>query len=135
MTVVAFVRDGSSKKILQAIQGIAQAYGRPEAEVLASFKDGGRIAELATQIRHRKVRELIRREAKVVGLLTTRTLRDRQGESGNRSRGWPGPMSSIERHRTCLSESWKAIPPPQRPSIINMKQAAQKLQWRTCDTS
>ncbi len=52
-------------EILQAIQGIAQAYGRPEAEVLASFRDGGRIAELANQIRHRKVRELIRREAKL----------------------------------------------------------------------
>jgi len=41
-------------------------------------------------------------------------------------------MSSIERHRTCLSEFWKAIPPPQRPSTVNMKQVTQKLKGRTC---
>ena len=53
----------------------------------------------------------------VVGGLLSRTVRDRK--------------SSIERHRTCLSEFWKAIPPPQRPSTVNMKQVAQKPQEST----
>ena len=56
----------SEADLLQAIQAIAQAYGRPEEEVLASFRDGDRIQELAAQIRHRKTRELIRRQAKLV---------------------------------------------------------------------
>lgn len=56
----------SEADLLQAIQGIAQAYGRPEEEVLASFRDGDRLQELAAQIRHRKARELIRRQAKFV---------------------------------------------------------------------
>jgi len=56
----------SEADLLQAIQAIAQAYGRPEEEVLASFRDGDRIQELAAQIRHRKTREVIRRQAKLV---------------------------------------------------------------------
>lgn len=56
----------AEKEILQVIQEIAQVYRRPETEVLASYRDGGRLAELATQIRHRKVREAIRRAAKLV---------------------------------------------------------------------
>jgi trigger factor len=53
-------------EVLGAIQEIARVYGRPENEVLASFRDGDRLAELATQIRHRKTREVIRRKAKLV---------------------------------------------------------------------
>lgn len=52
--------------LYRAIQEIANAYGRPEEEVLASFRDGGRLAELSAQIRQRKVKELIRRAATVV---------------------------------------------------------------------
>jgi len=55
----------SEADILQAIEAIAQAYGRPQEEVLASFRDGDRIHELAAQIRHRKTREVIRRQAKL----------------------------------------------------------------------
>ncbi len=55
----------ADKEVLQVIQGIAQAYGRPEEEVLASYRDRGRISELRDQIRHRKARELIRRHAEV----------------------------------------------------------------------
>ncbi len=56
----------SEADLLQAIQAIAHAYGRPEEEVLASFRDGDRITELASQIRHRKTSDLIRRQAKLV---------------------------------------------------------------------
>jgi trigger factor len=56
----------SEADLLQAIQSIAHAYGRPEEEVLASFRDGDRLQELAAQIRHRKTREVIRRQAKLV---------------------------------------------------------------------
>ncbi|MFV1958278.1 MAG: trigger factor [Planctomycetota bacterium] len=56
----------SEAEILQAIQAIAQAYGRPESEVLSSFKDGNRLTELAAGIRHRKVRETVRRTAHLV---------------------------------------------------------------------
>lgn len=53
------------QEVAQALSEIAQAYGRPVEEVLAAYRQGGRIEELRTQLRHRKVREEIRRTAKV----------------------------------------------------------------------
>lgn len=54
------------QEVAQALSEIAQAYGRPVEDVLAAYRQGGRIEELRTQLRHRKVREEIRRAAKVV---------------------------------------------------------------------
>ena len=56
----------AEKELLQAIQEIAQAYGRSEQEVLTSYRDGGRLADLSNQIRHRKTQETILRAAKLV---------------------------------------------------------------------
>jgi trigger factor len=50
----------------QALQEIAQAYGRPVEEVLGAYRESGRIEELRSSIRHRKVREAVRRAAHVV---------------------------------------------------------------------
>jgi trigger factor len=52
-------------EMLQAIQAIARATGRPEEDVLAQFRDGNRLSELVTQVRHRKTGEIIRRAAKI----------------------------------------------------------------------
>ncbi len=52
-------------ELAQAVQEIASVYQRPEEEVLASFRDGSGLLELETQIKHRKTRELLYREAKV----------------------------------------------------------------------
>jgi trigger factor len=56
----------TEQEMAQAIQDIAQAYGRPVEEVMTSFRDGGRLAELRSEIRHRKAREAIRRAATLV---------------------------------------------------------------------
>jgi trigger factor len=53
-------------EIVEAIESIASAYGRPVEEVIDSFRDGGRLAELRSQVRHRKAREALRRHAKLV---------------------------------------------------------------------
>lgn len=58
--------EATEAEMMRAIEEIAQAYGHPVEAVLSSFKDGGRLAELATEIRHRKARELIRREASLI---------------------------------------------------------------------
>jgi trigger factor len=50
----------------QALQEIAQAYGRPIEEVLEAYRASGRIEELRSSIRHKKVREAVRRAAHVV---------------------------------------------------------------------
>ena len=50
----------------QALQEIAQAYGRPMEEVLEAYRQGGRLEELRGSLRHRKVREAVRRAAHVV---------------------------------------------------------------------
>lgn len=53
-------------EVAQALTEIAQAYGRPVEEVLQAYRDGGRIEELRSSLRHRKVREAVRRAAQVV---------------------------------------------------------------------
>ena len=58
--------EATEAEMLQAIEEIAQAYGHPVEAVMTSFRDGGRLAELATEIRHRKARELVRREASII---------------------------------------------------------------------
>ena len=50
----------SEAEMAQSIQDIANAYGHPVEQVAASFRDGGRLAELASEIRHRKARQAIR---------------------------------------------------------------------------
>jgi len=54
------------QEVAQSLSEIAQAYGRPVEEVLQAYKSGGRIEQLRSQIRHRKVREAIRRAAQVI---------------------------------------------------------------------
>lgn len=49
-----------------ALYEIAEAYGHPVEQVLASYRDGGRLQELASQIRQKKARDLIRREATII---------------------------------------------------------------------
>jgi trigger factor len=49
-----------------ALHEIAEAYGHPVEQVLASYRDGGRLQELASQIRQKKARDLIRREATII---------------------------------------------------------------------
>jgi trigger factor len=58
--------DATQEEMVSAIQEIAQAYGHPVEEVVASFRDQGRLSELRAQIRHRKVREMIRTAATLV---------------------------------------------------------------------
>jgi trigger factor len=53
-------------ELLQAVREIADVYGQPEEAVLSSFREPERIRELAAQVRHRKVRELIRRAGTIV---------------------------------------------------------------------
>lgn len=53
-------------ELLQAVQAIARTYGRAEEEVASTFRDPARLAELTTLVRHRKVRETIRRQASQV---------------------------------------------------------------------
>lgn len=50
----------------QALQEIAQSYGRPIEEVVEAFRYGGRLDELRGRIRQRKVREAIRRAAQTI---------------------------------------------------------------------
>lgn len=50
----------------QALQEIAQAYGRPVEDVFGAYRESGRVEELRSSIRHRKVREAVRRAAHVV---------------------------------------------------------------------
>lgn len=54
------------QEVAQALSEVAQAYGRPVEEVLQAYRTGGRIEELRGQLRHRKVREAIRRAAQVI---------------------------------------------------------------------
>jgi trigger factor len=58
--------DVTEQELFQAIQEIAQAYNQPLEAVMGSFRDGNRLAELKAQIRHRKVREVIRTSASLV---------------------------------------------------------------------
>ena len=58
--------EATGAELEAQIHAIARAYGHPVEAVLASFRDGGRIEELAIEIRHRKARELIRREASII---------------------------------------------------------------------
>ena len=53
-------------EMVQALQEIAQMYRQPIEAVMAQFRDGGRLAELRSQIRHRKVKETIRGSASLV---------------------------------------------------------------------
>lgn len=53
-------------EVVQALQEVAAAYGRPVEEVLQAYRSGGRIEELRSTLRHRKVREAVRRAAHVV---------------------------------------------------------------------
>jgi trigger factor len=56
----------ADQEVAQAISEIAQAYGRPVEEVIEVYRQGGRLEELRSQLRHRKVREAVRRAAHVV---------------------------------------------------------------------
>ena len=58
--------DVTEAEMMQSIQDIAMAYGHPIEQVLASFRDGGRLAELQSEIRHRKARAAIREAATLV---------------------------------------------------------------------
>ncbi|MCP5066289.1 MAG: trigger factor, partial [bacterium] len=58
--------DVTEQELFQAIQEIAQVYNQPLETVMGSFRDGNRLAELKAQIRHRKVREVIRSGASLV---------------------------------------------------------------------
>jgi trigger factor len=53
-------------ELVTAIEEIAQAYGHPVEQVMAAFRDPARLAELRSEIRHRKARERIRSHASVV---------------------------------------------------------------------
>lgn len=53
-------------EVAQALQEIAAAYGRSLEEVLAAYRASGRIDELRVNLRHKKVREAVRRHAHVV---------------------------------------------------------------------
>ena len=53
-------------EMVQAVQEIAMAYGHPIEQVMAQFRDGGRLQELQSQIRHRKARAAIRAGATLV---------------------------------------------------------------------
>jgi trigger factor len=54
------------QEVAQAISEVAQAYGRPVEEVVEAYREGGRVEELRTRLRHRKVRGAIRQAAQVV---------------------------------------------------------------------
>lgn len=53
-------------ELVQAIEEIAMMYGHPVEEVMASFRDGGRLGELRAEIRHRKARQILRQHATLV---------------------------------------------------------------------
>ncbi|MDF1701143.1 MAG: trigger factor [Planctomycetota bacterium] len=53
-------------EMVQAVQEIAMAYGHPIEQVMTQFRDGGRLQELQSQIRHRKARAAIRATATLV---------------------------------------------------------------------
>ena len=53
-------------EMVQAIEEIAQAYGHPVEEVMNSFHDRGRLAELRAEIMHRKARQVLRQSATLV---------------------------------------------------------------------
>lgn len=53
-------------EMVQALQEIAAMYRQPIEAVMTQFRDGGRLAELRSQIRHRKVKETIRGAASLV---------------------------------------------------------------------
>ena len=55
--------DVSEAEMVQAIQEMAQAYGQPVEQIMQSFNDRGRLAELRAEIMHRKARALIRAAA------------------------------------------------------------------------
>jgi FKBP-type peptidyl-prolyl cis-trans isomerase (trigger factor) len=58
--------EASKEEMMQAIEEIAASYGHPVEDVLATFRDQGRLAELRSQIRHRKVKEVVRKAASLV---------------------------------------------------------------------
>jgi trigger factor len=58
--------EATKEEMAQAIEEIATTYGHPIEEVMATFRDQGRLAELRSQIRHRKVKESIRQTARLV---------------------------------------------------------------------
>ncbi len=58
--------DVTEAEMVQAVQEIAMAYGHPIEQVMAQFRDGGRLQELQSQIRHRKARAAIRATATLV---------------------------------------------------------------------
>ena len=58
--------DVTEAEMVQAIEEIAQVYGHPVEQVLQSFNDRGRLAELRAEILHRKARESIRAAATLV---------------------------------------------------------------------
>ena len=55
--------DVSEAEMVQAIQEMAQAYGQPVEQIMQSFNDRGRLAELRAEILHRKARGVIRQHA------------------------------------------------------------------------
>ncbi len=58
--------ETTTEEMARALEEIAMAYGQPIEDVMAQFRDQGRLAELRAQIRHRKVKELIRQAATLV---------------------------------------------------------------------
>lgn len=52
--------DVTEAEMVQAIQEMAQAYGHPVEQVMQSFNDRSRLAELRAEILHRKARAVIR---------------------------------------------------------------------------
>ena len=58
--------DVTAQEMSGAVQQMAQAYGRPVEEILTNLRDGGRLAELRDQIRHRKAAEAIRATANLI---------------------------------------------------------------------
>ena len=55
----------SDQEVVQALSELAQAYGRPVEEVVEAYREGGRVEQLRTQLRHGKVRDSVRRAAQV----------------------------------------------------------------------
>jgi FKBP-type peptidyl-prolyl cis-trans isomerase (trigger factor) len=56
----------TKEEMAAAIEEIATVYGHPVEAVMAQFRDQGRLAELSSQIRHRKVKERVRQLATLV---------------------------------------------------------------------
>jgi trigger factor len=58
--------EATEADLAAAIQEVAEAYGHPFEQVLASFREPSRLAQLRSEIRQRKAREWIRSQANLV---------------------------------------------------------------------